>query len=259
MTASQVIGVDLSPIQPTWVPPNVQFFVDDVEDVWHYRQHFDLIHSRMMVGSFQNWPAFMNNAFSWLRPNGYLELQDVESLGCDDGTLIVDPPSCRLAEWWSLVLQGFKSAGRPVDAASKHKERLLAAGFIDIQETLFKWPINAWPKDKHMKKIGLFSCENTSQALEAFAMAPLTRFLGWSKEEVQVLTAGARADLKNPRLHAYWTMWVLPFTGSFRPLLASNISRPYFDLIKPLTWRSFALTHSRIIYGKKPGEAQPES
>lgn len=27
-----VVGVDLSPIQPTWVPPNVKFLVDDLEE-----------------------------------------------------------------------------------------------------------------------------------------------------------------------------------------------------------------------------------
>lgn len=29
--AANILGMDLSPIQPEWVPPNVQFVVDDVE------------------------------------------------------------------------------------------------------------------------------------------------------------------------------------------------------------------------------------
>jgi len=29
--SGNVLGVDLSPIQPEWVPPNVRFMVDDVE------------------------------------------------------------------------------------------------------------------------------------------------------------------------------------------------------------------------------------
>lgn len=29
--SSNILGVDLSPIQPEWVPPNVRFMVDDVE------------------------------------------------------------------------------------------------------------------------------------------------------------------------------------------------------------------------------------
>jgi hypothetical protein len=29
--SANILGVDLSPIQPEWVPPNVKFMVDDVE------------------------------------------------------------------------------------------------------------------------------------------------------------------------------------------------------------------------------------
>lgn len=32
-SAANVLGVDLSPIQPEWVPPNVRFMVDDIEYV----------------------------------------------------------------------------------------------------------------------------------------------------------------------------------------------------------------------------------
>ena len=31
--SSNILGVDLSPIQPEWVPPNVRFMVDDIEYV----------------------------------------------------------------------------------------------------------------------------------------------------------------------------------------------------------------------------------
>ncbi|KAK1855538.1 methyltransferase domain-containing protein [Colletotrichum chrysophilum] len=31
---AEVTGADLSPIQPDWIPPNVRFIVDDVEDEW---------------------------------------------------------------------------------------------------------------------------------------------------------------------------------------------------------------------------------
>ncbi len=33
----EVTGIDLSPIQPTWVPPNVRFYVDDAESEWDER------------------------------------------------------------------------------------------------------------------------------------------------------------------------------------------------------------------------------
>jgi len=31
---ASVLGLDLSPIQPHWIPSNVRFMVDDVEDEW---------------------------------------------------------------------------------------------------------------------------------------------------------------------------------------------------------------------------------
>ena len=44
----EVIGTDLSPIQPQSVPPNLCFYVDDVEADWGYREteKFDFIHGR---------------------------------------------------------------------------------------------------------------------------------------------------------------------------------------------------------------------
>lgn len=60
----EVTGVDLSPIQPTWVPTNVKFEVDDLEDEWTYpKDHFDFIHSRNLIGSIKNWPQFIQNIY----------------------------------------------------------------------------------------------------------------------------------------------------------------------------------------------------
>lgn len=47
--SAEVTGLDLSPIQPVWVPPNVKFLVDDVEDTWLNGDNFDMVHMRNMV------------------------------------------------------------------------------------------------------------------------------------------------------------------------------------------------------------------
>lgn len=46
--SATVIGVDLSPIQPVWIPPNVEFIVDDIEDEWVYANDFDYVHLRFV-------------------------------------------------------------------------------------------------------------------------------------------------------------------------------------------------------------------
>lgn len=48
LPSAQVIGVDLSPIQPVWIPPNVEFLVDDIEDNWVHASDFDFAHLRFV-------------------------------------------------------------------------------------------------------------------------------------------------------------------------------------------------------------------
>jgi hypothetical protein len=61
---ADIIGVDLSPIQPGWVPPNVRFQVDDAEADWdHAPNSLDYIHARHMCMAIKNWPKFINQAY----------------------------------------------------------------------------------------------------------------------------------------------------------------------------------------------------
>lgn len=62
--SAHVLGIDLSPIQPDWLPPNVRFLVDDVESSWlHPRNHFDYIHSRHTVMAIRDWHRLLEQAY----------------------------------------------------------------------------------------------------------------------------------------------------------------------------------------------------
>jgi len=64
---ANVLGVDLSPIQPEWVPPNVKFMVDDVESQWlRPLNHFDYIHARHTVMAIKDWPKLMSQALEYV-------------------------------------------------------------------------------------------------------------------------------------------------------------------------------------------------
>jgi SAM-dependent methyltransferase len=70
---STVIGNDLSPIQPTWVPPNCKFVIDDFERDWVYSPHeaFDYIHGRGLGGSYVlEDPIFHHKPETQLLSNG---------------------------------------------------------------------------------------------------------------------------------------------------------------------------------------------
>ena len=73
----QILGNDLSPIQPPWVPPNVKFEVDDVECPWVYRTPFDFIFCRYMMACIKDWPGlvgsvyeYVNHSFSTIHQRG---------------------------------------------------------------------------------------------------------------------------------------------------------------------------------------------
>ena len=221
------------------------------EDEWHFHQPFDFIHSRMMVGSFKDWPKFMSTAYKWLRPGGWLECQDVDSLDCDDDTFSMNPPSCALARWWSLVCEAFDKIDRSVLAAPNHQKCMIDARFVDTRDEIYKWPINTWPKDEKMKLIGLWSRENTLEALEALALAPLTRILGWSKEEVMVLVAQARKDVINPEIHAYWNMWVLIWL-SFMIFFLTRVTQLKSSLSMTVSWLTLIFPVALSTVGDRP-------
>ncbi|EQB47995.1 hypothetical protein CGLO_12818 [Colletotrichum gloeosporioides Cg-14] len=61
--AAEILGIDLSPMQPTWIPPNVKFLVDDAEDDWLSGDDFDFVHLRYMISFLKNIDKFIGQAY----------------------------------------------------------------------------------------------------------------------------------------------------------------------------------------------------
>ncbi|KAL2075457.1 hypothetical protein VTL71DRAFT_400 [Oculimacula yallundae] len=206
---AEVLGVDLSPIQPTFVPPNVSFQIDDLEEEWTFRegQGFDFIHARMLTASFADWPRFFEQSFKHMTSSGYIELADL----CFPVEFVDDsaPADSALKIWAGLILDGTKQIGRPIDSAKLYKEQLEKAGFENIVEQKFTWPQNSWPKDKKMKELGAWSLENMAPSLEGFCMALFTRVFKWTKDEVDTFLVGVRREMKDTRIHAHWPVYVV--------------------------------------------------
>lgn len=54
---------DCLPFLTRSVPPNVSFYVDDLEEPWSYAQKFDFIFARVLIGSISDWPKFIKQSF----------------------------------------------------------------------------------------------------------------------------------------------------------------------------------------------------
>jgi hypothetical protein len=103
-----------------------------------------------------------------------------------------------------LLVQGSTALGRSLTEPLYHRDRLQDAGFTNIEQRLYKWPTNSWPRDKKHKEIGLWTLANIDRGLEGISMAVLTRGCGFTQQEVVTLLADVRRDMRNPRIHAYW-------------------------------------------------------
>jgi hypothetical protein len=62
--SSHVIGIDVSVMQPEFVPPNLEFLIDDFNaSSYGERQKYDLIHGRQLLGSVANWPRLIEKCY----------------------------------------------------------------------------------------------------------------------------------------------------------------------------------------------------
>ncbi|RSL54844.1 hypothetical protein CEP54_009691 [Fusarium duplospermum] len=203
----EVLGVDLSPIQPTFVPPNVSFFVDDVEEEWTYTRPFDFIYLRAMTGSIRNWPRFFEKAYKNLSPGGFIELMDpIYPVTSDDDTVSKDSA---VYKWSSLMNEAATKIGSGLDSGLRYKEQLIEAGFVNVVETPYKWPMNTWPKDKKTKELGAWGNVNLVGGAQGLSLALFTKVLGWSPEELEVFLIDVRKDLCDKKLHGYWRVNVV--------------------------------------------------
>ncbi|KAJ0361704.1 hypothetical protein COL26b_013627 [Colletotrichum chrysophilum] len=151
--------------------------------------------------------ARLTTLASHLSDGGYLELIEIDCIPLsDDGTLT---PEHSIMKTGNLLLEATTNAGRKYIYPPDLKAMMVEAGFDDVTMQLFKWPVNSWPKEQKYKEIGQWQNENLYQGWEAICMAPLTRALGWTKEEVTVLMAQNRQDFNNRNIHAYFPIWTI--------------------------------------------------
>ncbi|KAJ4387584.1 hypothetical protein N0V93_008179 [Gnomoniopsis smithogilvyi] len=198
---SDVLGTDLSPIQPEYVPPNCRFEVDDAEDEWVYSEKFDFIHSRHMTGSISDFPAMFAKCYENLNPGGWIEFQDYYvKLQCVDDSLA----GTALERWNDLMIDAVKRMGKNACACAKYKSQMTDAGFVDVTEKKFALPGNQWAKGDDQKMLGAMQLENIMDGLHGFSIGLFTKMLGWAPEEVELLLVDVRKDLRNTKIHFYY-------------------------------------------------------
>jgi ubiquinone/menaquinone biosynthesis C-methylase UbiE len=139
MPSAVVYGTDLSPIQPTTVPPNCQFYVDDFESEWTFGpdEAFDFIHARAIRGCVHDYNLLYSRIYRNLKPGGWVEIQEYESfIACHN-----DPDHERIpniTRWVSLCNEASAKFGKPIAIAVEQKQYMISAGFHDVRDDSYQ-------------------------------------------------------------------------------------------------------------------------
>jgi trans-aconitate methyltransferase len=135
---ADIIGTDLSPIQPNWAPPNCRFFIDDAESDWTFSPHekFDYIHARSMGGGIGDWSKLLKQAYQHLKPGGWFEAQEFEALVLsDDGT---HEHATSILGWQDLLNQASTKFGKPMNVAPRLTQWMENQGFANVTDDIYK-------------------------------------------------------------------------------------------------------------------------
>ncbi|KAL2218104.1 methyltransferase [Thermoascus aurantiacus ATCC 26904] len=202
---AEVLGNDLSPIQPSWVPTNCKFEIDDFEADWTYTRKFDFIHGRELEGSVHDYDRLFKQCFDNLRPGGYLEMQSIEvATYSDDGSHL---RSEMFLKGLDLVTEASIKFGKSMRTMGTWKEKMKQAGFVNVTEKIYKLPQKPWPDDLKQKELGLYHQANILEGLGSYAYALFSRVLHWNRLEIEVLLAGIRREIRDVSIHSYTNVY----------------------------------------------------
>ena len=181
---------------------NCSFEVVDFEDEWGYEQKFDLIHGRLLLSCLAEPKRMFERAFASLSPGGYIEMQDCEfPAKSNDDSL----PNSSLGKWYSHIVDACLKLGRDLRIVKNYKRWMEEVGFVNVEERVFFWPVNTWPKDPHLKKLGFWYGQDLVELITGLKK-PLMKGLGWTLEEVDAFHVLVKKDVMDRNVHAYHMM-----------------------------------------------------
>ncbi|WPJ66363.1 hypothetical protein SMAC4_14033 [Sordaria macrospora] len=201
-----VMGTDISPIQPGWVPPNIRFEIDDYNKEWTYKSgFFDYVHLRWLTCTVKDWPAFYREAYRVCKPGGYIEHMDFGGvIECDDGSL--DGAVRAMHQWGPMWHAAGRKIGYEVDMLSNNfiENGMKEAGFVNTVVKDYKVPLSPWSTDPKLKELGLFFRAAICQDLEGSLQFMWGQMMEWTPEMIRSYAQHFTSELRNMDLHPYF-------------------------------------------------------
>ncbi|KAH6989177.1 S-adenosyl-L-methionine-dependent methyltransferase [Ilyonectria sp. MPI-CAGE-AT-0026] len=207
--SAEVLGFDISAVQPSWVPPNCSFQIDDAQLDWTFKaDEFDFIHMRYLYGGIDDWSKLYRQAFRHVKPGGWVENTEIDLETRSENPKVSGDEGHIFKKWRNLFWEAGEKINRTFKIArdNQMENKMREAGFVDIQHHQWKVPIGGWPRDPKLKQIGLYNGMFIDQSLDGFAVFPIGEILGWTFDEVTVLVSKMRLAIKDPKALPYYNV-----------------------------------------------------
>jgi hypothetical protein len=226
--------MDLSPIQPDWVPENALFLVDDIEHEggWTYPENkFDYIHIRHTIHSIRNRQQLWDRIYKYvmlkpckpfsylsladlstrhLKPGGYLEVQEFHYTPLSDDNSCDEPYALR--DFMRYLGEGLTALGSDLYGILHVEEEMKEAGFKDVRSVNIKAPIGPWPRRRRLQECGHVLRDVIMFGLVGLSRRPFRDGLNWTMVQIEMFLIDVRKSISEevnglPKYHSYFPFY----------------------------------------------------
>ncbi|CAF9942826.1 MAG: hypothetical protein ALECFALPRED_010098 [Alectoria fallacina] len=125
---------------------------------------------------------------SHIAPGGYIEHSEpIPELIADDDSIAPGDIMHRCSD---LAIEASQKFGKNIMIAPLIKNMIEEAGFVNVVEKQYKWPIGEWPFDRKLKDIGRWNMQHWLEGLDAWTLRLLTQHCGVSRNHGRIRSRG---------------------------------------------------------------------
>ncbi|KAL9620330.1 MAG: hypothetical protein Q9160_005129 [Pyrenula sp. 1 TL-2023] len=215
---AEFVGIDIAGMGPPRTYPNVELrWPIDYESPWSLGENsWDLIHLQLGCGCVSNWPKLYDKVYKHLRPGSWFEQVEIDyKPWCEgpDGNTAPYPPQGKLMSWYLYMVEATRSVNKSIAYNENTDDMLRAAGFTNVNEYIYKLPLNSWPGDAHNKDVGrwmsIILTDQNNCGLEGLSLATFFRVNQWPVDHIRRFLDETAREVKDKRNHAFMQLRVV--------------------------------------------------
>ncbi|KAL9075486.1 MAG: hypothetical protein Q9161_001558 [Pseudevernia consocians] len=111
-----------------------------------------------------------------IAPGGYIEHSEpTPKLVSDDSSVASGDI---IHHCYELAIEATQKFGKDIMIAPFIRKRIEEAGFVNVVEKKYKWPLGEWPVDCKLKDIGRWNMQHWLEGIDAWTLRLLTQYCG---------------------------------------------------------------------------------